>query len=91
MQFTICSSALFSKHLSIPFDSFQKTYAQTSIRSSKLYFSIAKVVMKIVEDLALFVVEPDVQKVLFHLVYAILKSMVDLDQIIILIMAVANH
>ena len=43
------------------------------------------------EYLAPFVVEHDVQKVLLHLVYAILKSMVDLDQLIIVIMVVANH
>ena len=43
------------------------------------------------EYLALFVVEHDVQKVLLHLVYAVMKSMVDLDQLIIVIMAIANH
>ena len=43
------------------------------------------------EYLALFVFEHDVQKVLLHFVYAILKSMVDLDQLIIVIMIVVNH
>ena len=43
------------------------------------------------EYLALFVVEYIVQKILFHLVYAVLKLMVDLDQLIIVIMAVVNH
>ena len=47
--------------------------------------------MKIVEYLALFVVEYNVQRVLFHLVYAVLKLMVNLDQLVIVIMAVANH
>ena len=47
--------------------------------------------MKIVEYLTLFVVEYDVQKVPLHFVYAILKSMVDLDQLVIVIMVVANH
>ena len=47
--------------------------------------------MKIMEYLALFVIEHDIQKVLFHLVYPILKSMVDLDQLIIVIIVVANH
>ena len=47
--------------------------------------------MKIVEYLALFVVEHDVQKVLLHLMYAVLKLMVDLDQLVIAIMVVANH
>ena len=36
-------------------------------------------------------VEYNVQKVLLHLVYVVLKSMVDLDQLIIVIMIVANH
>ena len=36
-------------------------------------------------------VEHDVQKVLFYFVYVVLKSMVDLDQLIIVIMAVDNH
>ena len=47
--------------------------------------------MEIVEYLALFTVEYDIQKVLLHLIYAVLKSMVDLDQLIIAIMVVANH
>ena len=47
--------------------------------------------MKIVEYLALLVIEHNVQKVLLHLVYAVLKSMVDLDQLIIVIMVVVNH
>ena len=54
-------------------------------------FQLAKLAMKIVEYLALFVVEHDVQKVLLHLVYAVLKSMVNLDQLVIVIMAIANH
>ena len=41
--------------------------------------------------LALVVVEHDVQKVLLHFVYAVLKPMVDLDQLVIVIMVVANH
>ena len=36
-------------------------------------------------------VEHDVEKVLLHLVYAILKSIVDLDQLVIVIMVVVNH
>ena len=47
--------------------------------------------MKIMEDLALFVVEHNVQKAPLHLAHAILKSMVDLDQLVIVIMVVANH
>ena len=47
--------------------------------------------MKIVEYLALVVVEYDIQEVLLHLEYTILKSMVDLDQLVIVIMAIANH
>ena len=47
--------------------------------------------MKVVEYLALFIVEYDVQKVLLYLVYAIFKSMVDLNQLIIVIMAVVNY
>ena len=43
------------------------------------------------EYLALFMIEYDVQKVLFHLVYTVLKSMIDLDQLIIAIVVVANH
>ena len=46
--------------------------------------------MKIVEYLALFVVEQNVQRAPLHLAHAVLKSMVDLDQVI-MIMAVANH
>ena len=47
--------------------------------------------MKIVEYLALFMVEYNIQKAPHHLVHAVLKSIVDLDQLIIVIMAVANH
>ena len=47
--------------------------------------------MKIVEYLALFVVEHDAQKNLLHFMYVVLKSMVDLDQLVIVIMTVANH
>ena len=47
--------------------------------------------MKIVEQLVLFVIEYDVQKVLLYLVYTILKSMIDLDQLVIVIMIGANH
>ena len=43
------------------------------------------------EYLTLFVVEYDAQKVLLHLVYTVLKSMVDLDELVIVIMAVTNH
>ena len=43
------------------------------------------------EYLAWFVVEHDVQKVQLHLVYAVLKSMVNLDQLVIVIITVANH
>ena len=41
--------------------------------------------------LAQFVVEYDVQKVLFNLAYVVLKSMIDMNQLIIVIMAVVNH
>ena len=47
--------------------------------------------MKIVEYLALFVVEYNILKALLHLTHAVLKSMVDLDQLVIVIMAIANH
>ena len=47
--------------------------------------------MKIVEYLALFVVEHDVQRALLHLVHAVLKSMVNLDQLVIVIVVVATH
>ena len=47
--------------------------------------------MKIVEYLVLFVIEYNVQKVLFHLMYAVLKLMVDQNQPIIVIMTIANH
>ena len=47
--------------------------------------------MKIVEYLALFVVEHNVQRAPLHLMHVVLKSMVDLDQLVIVIMAVANH
>ena len=47
--------------------------------------------MKIVKHLALFVVEYNIQKIMFHLVYAVLKLMVDLDQLVIMIMAIADH
>ena len=57
----------------------------------KPYFPIAKLAMKIVEYLALFVVEHNVQRAPLHLSHAVFKSMVDLDQLVIVIMAVANH
>ena len=47
--------------------------------------------MTIVEYLALFVVEHDVHKVMLHLIYDVLKSMVDLDPLVIMIMAIVNH
>ena len=47
--------------------------------------------MKIVEYSALFVVEHNVQRASLHLLHAVLKSMVDLDQLVIVIMAVANR
>ena len=47
--------------------------------------------MKIVEYLALFIVEHNVQRALLHLMHAVLKSMVNLDQLVIAIMAIANH
>ena len=47
--------------------------------------------MKIMEYLALFMVEHNVQRAPLHLTHAILKSMVDLDQLIIIIMVVANY
>ena len=47
--------------------------------------------MKIVEYQALFVVEHNVERAPLHLLHAVLKSMVDLDQLVIVIMAVANH
>ena len=47
--------------------------------------------MKIVEYLALFVVEHNVQRAPLHLTHVVLKSMVDLDQLVIVMMAVANH
>ena len=47
--------------------------------------------MKIVEYLALFMVEHNVQRAPLHLAHAVLKSMVDLDQLVIVIMGVANH
>ena len=40
--------------------------------------------MKIVKYLIVFIFEQNVQKVLVHLVYAVLKLMVDLDQPVIL-------
>ena len=43
------------------------------------------------EYLALFVVEHDLQKILLHLMYAVLKLMVDLDQLVNVIMTVINH
>ena len=75
----------------IPFDSSQKAWAQIPIQLPKPYFSIAKLAMKIVEYLALFVVEHNIQRAPLHLVHAILKSMVNLDQLVIVIMAIANH
>ena len=47
--------------------------------------------MRIVEYLALFVIEHNVQRAPFHLAHTILKSMVDLEQLLIVILAVANH
>ena len=47
--------------------------------------------MKTLEYLVLFVVEYDIQKILLYLLYVILKSMVDLDQLVIVTVAVANH
>ena len=47
--------------------------------------------MKIVKYLALFVVKHNIQRILLHLEHVVLKSMVDLNQLIIVIMAVANH
>ena len=47
--------------------------------------------MKIVEYLALFVIEHNIQRAPLCLTYAVLKLMVDLDQLVIVIMAVANH
>ena len=41
--------------------------------------------------LALFMVEYNIQWAPFHLAHAVLKSMVDLDQLVIMIMAIANH
>ena len=43
------------------------------------------------EYLVLFVVEHIVQRALLHLAHTVLKSMVDLDQLVIVIMVVANH
>ena len=40
------------------------------------------------EYLALFVVEHNVQRAPLHLVHAVLKSMVDLDQLVIVIMVI---
>ena len=47
--------------------------------------------MKIVEYMALFMVEHNIQRALLHLVHTILKLIIDLDQLVIIIMAVANH
>ena len=47
--------------------------------------------MKIVEYMALFVIEHNVQRAPFHLAHAVLKSMVDLNQLVVVIMAIANH
>ena len=47
--------------------------------------------MKIIKYLALFVVLHNVQRAPFHLAHAVLKSMVDPDQLVIVIMAVTNH
>ena len=43
------------------------------------------------EYLALFVIEHNVQRALLHLAHTVLKLMVDLDQLVIVIMAIANH
>ena len=47
--------------------------------------------MKIVEYLALFVLEHNVQRAPLCLMHTVLKSMVDLDELVIVIMVVANH
>ena len=47
--------------------------------------------MKIVEYFALFVVEHNIQKALLHLAHVVLKSIVDLNQLVIVIMVVANY
>ena len=47
--------------------------------------------MKIVEYLALFVVELNVERAPLYLAYAVLKSIVDLDQLVIVILIVVNH
>ena len=47
--------------------------------------------MKIVEYLALFVIEYNVQRASVYLAHAVLKSIIDLDQLVIEIMAVANY
>ena len=47
--------------------------------------------MKIVEYPALFVVKYNVQRAPLHLMHAVLKLMVDLDQLVIVIIAIANH
>ena len=46
--------------------------------------------MKIIKYLVLFMVEHDVQKVLLHLIFVILKLMVDLDQLVIVKVIIAN-
>ena len=47
--------------------------------------------MKSVEYLALFMVEHNIHRALLHLAHAVLKSMVDLDQLVIMMLAIANH
>ena len=47
--------------------------------------------MKIVEYLALFVVEHNVQRTPLHLVHTVLKSIVDFNQLVFVMMIVANH
>ena len=51
---------------------------------------MAKSAMKIIEYLVLFVVEHNVQRAPLHLAHVVLKLMVVLDQLVIVIMAVAN-
>jgi len=75
----------------IPFDSSQKAWVQIPKRSPKTFCLIAKLTIKFARYLDLFVVEHDVQKVQHHLAYAVLMKMVDLDQPVIMIMAIANR
>ena len=47
--------------------------------------------MKIVEYLTLFVVEHNIQRAPLYLAHAVSKSIVDLNQLVTMIMVVANH